>query len=188
MDGKTFTLAVASATLATVTTYFLLGRQKKVRAADNPKFQAALKSVLARLAQIKVVPVVAIDDAADAVPLAQALVDGGLPCAEITFRTAAAEDAIRAVAKANLPGMLIGAGTVLDIDMAQRAVAAGAHFLVAPGLNLEVVEWAIKNGVPIVPGVVTPSEIEAAMSVGLRTCKFFPAGSMGGLSTLKSIR
>jgi hypothetical protein len=125
MDTKSATIAISSAALAAVATYFLLGKQKKVRAADYPEFQTKLAAVLARLAEIKVVPVVAIDDAADAVPLARALVDGGLPCAEITFRTAAAEDAIRAVAQANLPGMLIGAGTVLDVDQAQRAVAAG---------------------------------------------------------------
>ena len=141
----------------------------------------------ARLAELRVVPVVTIDDAADAAGLAGALADGGLPIAEITFRTDAAAEAIAAI-RAARPDVLVGAGTVLDAATVDRAMAAGAHFIVAPGHNPAVVAYALSRGVSVVPGVVTPSEIEAAMSQGLRVLKFFPAEASGGPAYLSAVR
>lgn len=141
----------------------------------------------ARLAELRVVPVVTIDDAADAAGLAVALAAGGLPIAEITFRTDAAAEAI-AVMKAAQPEVLIGAGTVLDAVTVDRALDAGAEFIVAPGFNPTVVAYALSRGVAVVPGVVTPSEIEAAMSLGLRVLKFFPAEASGGPGYLSAVR
>ncbi|MBQ9009780.1 MAG: bifunctional 4-hydroxy-2-oxoglutarate aldolase/2-dehydro-3-deoxy-phosphogluconate aldolase [Clostridia bacterium] len=142
--------------------------------------------VLKELSLIGIVPVIAINDAADAVPLAQALCDGGLPCAEVTFRTAAAEEAIRNMTKA-FPDMLVGAGTVLTNDQVDRAVAAGAKFIVSPGLNPETVKHCQKIGIPVCPGTSNPSDIELALSLGLKTVKFFPAEAAGGLKYIKSI-
>jgi 2-dehydro-3-deoxyphosphogluconate aldolase / (4S)-4-hydroxy-2-oxoglutarate aldolase len=141
--------------------------------------------VLRRISQIKLIPMVVMDKAEHASAFADALVQGGLPVAEITFRTAAAEAAIRSLAKRG--DLLVGAGTVLSIEQADRAIDAGAQFLVAPGTNPKVVEHALKRGVPMVPGVATPSEIELAMSLGASALKFFPAENLGGVGTLKAL-
>lgn len=145
-----------------------------------------MDDVLQQIGELGVVPVVAIDDAANAAPLGAALLAGGLPCAEITFRTAAAADAIRALADA-YPDMLVGAGTVLSVEQAQQAASAGARFIVSPGFDAAVVDWCLSNGLPVTPGVVTPSEITAALNKGLQVLKFFPAEAMGGLKVLKAI-
>jgi 2-dehydro-3-deoxyphosphogluconate aldolase / (4S)-4-hydroxy-2-oxoglutarate aldolase len=137
------------------------------------------------LESLRIVPVVVIEDAAQSAPLGAALKAGGLPCAEITFRTAAAAAAITAMSAD--PAMLVGAGTVLTTDQAQAAVDAGARFLVSPGFSAKVVEWALARQVPIIPGVVTPTEIQMALEYGLRVVKFFPAGNYGGAKTLKSL-
>ncbi len=142
--------------------------------------------VFQRLADIRIVPVIAIDDAAQALPLADALTAGGLPLAEITFRTPAAEAAIRAIASER-PGFLVGAGTVLDPDTARRAQDAGARFAVAPGLNPRVVQTALDIGLPFVPGVATPSDIERGLEFGLRLLKFFPAEALGGVKLLSAM-
>ena len=134
---------------------------------------------------MKLIPVVVIEDAADALPLGQALIDGGLPCAEVTFRTAAAPDAISAMSK--LDGLLLGAGTVLTVDQAKQAVDCGAKFIVTPGFNPKVVGYCVDNDIPITPGVCTPTGIEAALGFGLEVVKFFPAEAYGGLATLKAI-
>jgi 2-dehydro-3-deoxyphosphogluconate aldolase/(4S)-4-hydroxy-2-oxoglutarate aldolase len=141
----------------------------------------------ARIAELRVVPVVTIDDAADAAGLAGALFDGGLPVVEITFRTDAAAEAIAAI-RAARPDMLVGAGTVLDGVTVDRALDAGAEFIVAPGFNPSMVVHAQVRGVAVIPGVVTPSEIEAAMSLGLRVLKFFPAEASGGPGYLSAVR
>lgn len=139
-----------------------------------------------KLKRIGIVPVVVLDDAKDAFPLAEALCKGGLPCAEVTFRTAAAEESIRIMAKA-FPDMLVGAGTVLTIEQADRAIDAGAKFVVSPGFNPKVTEHVLKRGVPMTPGVCTPTEIEAAMQFGLDVLKFFPAEPSGGLNMIKAL-
>jgi len=140
----------------------------------------------AKLREMGIVPVVKIDDAAQALPLADALTAGGLPCAEITFRTDAAADAIRAI-RENRPDMLVGAGTVLTLEQLERAVEAGSQFIVSPGLNPEIVKAAQAAGLPIYPGCATPTEVEAAMTLGLRTVKFFPAEAAGGTVMLSSL-
>jgi 2-dehydro-3-deoxyphosphogluconate aldolase/(4S)-4-hydroxy-2-oxoglutarate aldolase len=140
--------------------------------------------ILHRLAKLKLIPMVVMDRADHAAGFGDALVAGGLPVAEITFRTPAAEAAIRAMADRG--DVLVGAGTVLTTELADRAIGAGAQFIVAPGTNPKVVEHVLKRGVPMVPGVVTPSEIELATSLGAPVLKFFPAENMGGVSTLKA--
>ena len=142
--------------------------------------------ILKQLSMIGIVPVIAIDYAADAVPLAQALCEGGLPCAEVTFRTAAAAEAIANMTKA-FPDMLVGAVTVLTNEQVDRAVAAGAKFIVSPGLNPETVRHCQEIGIPVCPGTSNPSDIEVALSLGLKTVKFFPAEAAGGLKYIKSI-
>jgi len=146
-----------------------------------------MQAFATRLAELRVVPVVTIEDAADAAGLAAALVAGGLPIAEITFRTDAAAEAIAAI-RAAQPDVLVGAGTVLDAATVDRAVDAGAEFIVAPGLNQAMVGRALERGVAVVPGVVTPSEIEAAIALGLRVLKFFPAEASGGPGYLSAVR
>lgn len=133
-----------------------------------------------------VVPVIKIDRAQDAVPLAAALCKGGLACAEVTFRTNAAEESIRAMTAA-YPDMLVGAGTILTIEQADAAVAAGARFIVSPGLNPQVVRHCLDKGYPVLPGVVTPSEVEQALSFGLEVVKFFPAEAAGGLKMIQAM-
>ena len=135
--------------------------------------------------QIGIIPVVVLDDAKDAKPLGEALVKGGLPAAEVTFRTDAAEESIRIMSK--VEGLLVGAGTVLTIEQAKRAVDAGAKFIVSPGLNPDVVKWCIDENVPVTPGVQTPTEIEKALSLGLTTVKFFPAEPAGGMKMIKAV-
>jgi 2-dehydro-3-deoxyphosphogluconate aldolase / (4S)-4-hydroxy-2-oxoglutarate aldolase len=141
--------------------------------------------ILKRLAELKLIPMVVMDKAEHAAPFADALVRGGLPVAEITFRTPAAEPAIRAMAQRK--DLIVGAGTVLSTEQAERAIGAGAQFIVAPGMNPKIVEHVLKRGVPMVPGVVTPSEVELAMSIGASALKFFPAENMGGVATLKAL-
>ncbi len=141
--------------------------------------------VIARLAQLRVIPVIVIENAADAKPLAEALLAGGLPCAEVTFRTAAALEAIKAIAQ--IPGMLVGAGTVLKPEQAQAAADAGAQFIVTPGFNPRVVGACLSHGIPITPGVSDPTSIEMALEHGLDVVKFFPAEACGGLPYLKAI-
>jgi len=145
-----------------------------------------MNEILKKIGELGIVPVVKIDNAADAVPLGKALMEGGSPLAEITFRTDAAEEAIGNIAKA-LPEMLVGAGTVLTVEQAQRAVNAGAKFMASPGFNPAVVEFCVKKGIPITPGCSNPSDIEMALGFGLEVVKFFPAESFGGLSTLKAM-
>lgn len=135
---------------------------------------------------IGLVPVVKIDDAAKAVPLAKAMIKGGLPVAEITFRTAAAEQAIKNIST-ECPEMLVGAGTVINPELAKKAVSAGATFVVSPGLNEETVKWCNENNVPVVPGVCTPSDVEKGLSLGLDVLKFFPAEASGGVNMLKNL-
>ena len=143
-------------------------------------------TVLERLANSGVVPVVVLDDAKDAVPTANAMVAGGIDVMEITFRTAAAPDAIKAVAE-NCPDMLVGAGTVLNLEQCKKAVAMGAKFIVSPGFDAEVVDWCIANDIPVTPGCVTPTEITAAVNRGLKVIKFFPANVYGGLNAMKNL-
>ena len=142
--------------------------------------------VLDRLHGCGVVPVVVLDDVKDAVATAKALLAGGVDVMEITFRTAAAADSIKAVAE-NCPDMLVGAGTVITLDQCKQAVECGAKFIVSPGFDEEVVRWCVERSVPITPGCVTPSEIMAAMKLGLTVVKFFPAGVYGGLSAMKAL-
>ncbi len=143
-------------------------------------------TVLEELSLIGIVPVIALDDAKDASPLGKALCDGGLPAAEITFRTAAAEESIRIMAK-EFPNMIIGAGTVLTTEQVDRAVNAGASFIVSPGLNPRVVQYCVSKNIPIVPGCANPSDIEVAIELGLNTVKFFPAEAAGGIKMIKAM-
>lgn len=138
------------------------------------------------IAKRKIVPVVALDEEKDAVALADALIGGGLPVAEITFRTAAAEGAIRAIAQER-PEMLVGAGTITNMDQAKRAIEAGAKFLVTPGFSDEITAYAVEQGVPIFPGVCTPTEIMMTLKYDLPAVKFFPAAQYGGLATIKAL-
>ncbi len=136
--------------------------------------------------KIGVVPVVALDDAKDAKNLAKALVEGGLPCAEVTFRTEAAEESIRIMAEA-YPEMLVGAGTVLTTEQVDRAIAAGGKFIVSPGFDPEIVDYCIEREIPVFPGIITPSELAQAVKRGLKVVKFFPAESFGGVNTIKNL-
>ena len=140
-------------------------------------------NVTETIQKMGVVPVVVLNDTKDAAPLAKALVEGGLPCAEVTFRTEAAEESIRIMAS-EFPEMFVGAGTVLTID---RAVAAGAKFIVSPGFDPEIVDYCIEKNIPIYPGCITPSEIAQAVKRGLEVIKFFPAEQFGGVSTIKAL-
>ncbi|MBR3350041.1 MAG: bifunctional 4-hydroxy-2-oxoglutarate aldolase/2-dehydro-3-deoxy-phosphogluconate aldolase [Solobacterium sp.] len=133
-----------------------------------------------------VVPVVVLNDVKDALPLAKALVEGGLACAEVTFRTDAAEESIRVMSEA-YPEMLVGAGTVLTTEQVDRALNAGAKFIVSPGFDPEIVDYCLEKKVPVYPGTVTPSEVAQAVKRGLTICKFFPAEQFGGLSTIKAL-
>ena len=133
-----------------------------------------------------VVPVVVLNDAKDAAPLAKSLVEGGLPCAEVTFRTEAAEESIRIMAS-EFPEMFVGAGTVLTIDQVDRAVAAGAKFIVSPGFDPEIVDYCLSKDIPVYPGCITPSEVAQAVKRGLKVIKFFPAEQFGGVSTIKAL-
>lgn len=143
-------------------------------------------SIYDEIARLKIVPVVALDDEKDAVALADALIGGGLPVAEITFRTAAAEGAIRAIAQQR-PEMLVGAGTITNMGQAKRAIEAGAKFLVTPGFSDEITAYAVEREVPIFPGVCTPTEIMMTLKYNLPVVKFFPAAQYGGLATIKAL-
>ena len=145
-----------------------------------------MMNVLDRLKQSGVVPVVVLDDAKDALPIAKALLAGDVDVMEITFRTAAAADSIKAVAE-SCPDMLVGTGTVVTLDQCKQALECGAKFIVAPGFDPEVVAWCVERNVPITPGCVTPTEIMAARKLGLNVVKFFPAGVYGGLKAMKAL-
>lgn len=145
-----------------------------------------MSQVFDKLSLAGLVPVIKVEDASDAVPLCQALLDGGLPVAEITFRSAAAQQAIENV-HAALPQVMLGAGTVLTVDQVKRAVAAGATYIVAPGFNPQVVGYCVGNGIAVLPGCANPSDIEAALGFGLDTVKFFPSEALGGLKMIKAM-
>ena len=145
-----------------------------------------MNEVLKQIEKIGIVPVVVLNDAKDAEPLGKALCEGGLPCAEVTFRTDAAEESIRIMAE-KFPEMLVGAGTVLTIEQVDRAVNAGAKFIVSPGLNPKVVAYCVEKGIPVTPGTANPSNVEQAMEFGLDVVKFFPAEQAGGLAYIKAI-
>jgi 2-dehydro-3-deoxyphosphogluconate aldolase/(4S)-4-hydroxy-2-oxoglutarate aldolase len=147
---------------------------------------ASATDALERLRVVRIVPVITIDDPDDAVPLARALAAGGLACAEITFRTPRAAEALRRIT-AEVPELFAGAGTVLTPEQAKGARDAGAQFIVAPGFGPRTVEYCLDKGIPVYPGVATPTEIEAALEKGLTTLKFFPAEPMGGLAYLKAV-
>ena len=143
-------------------------------------------TVLERLRNSIVVPVVVLDDVKDAVPTANAMAAGGVDVMEITFRTAAAPECIKAVSE-NCPDVLVGAGTIVNLEQCKLAVEMGAKFIVSPGFDAEVVAWCVENDIPVCPGCVTPTEIMAALKFGLKVLKFFPANVYGGLKALKSL-
>ena len=142
--------------------------------------------VLTRLANSIVVPVVVLDKVEDAIPTAKAMAAGGIDTMEITFRTACAPEAIKAVAD-NCPDVLVGAGTIVNLEQCKLAVEKGAKFIVSPGFDAEVVEWCIENGIAVTPGCVTPTEIMGALKYGLKMVKFFPANVYGGLNAMKNL-
>lgn len=142
--------------------------------------------IFEEFSKIGIIPVVVLDDAKDAAPLAKVLCENGLPCAEVTFRTAAAEEAIKTMTR-DFPDMLVGAGTVLTIEQADKAINAGAKFIVAPGLNPKIVQHCLDQSVPVTPGTQTPSEMEQALELGLKVVKFFPAEPAGGLNMIKAV-
>lgn len=150
------------------------------------KEKKIMNEVLEKIQKIGIVPVVVLNDAKDAEPLAKALCNGGLPCAEVTFRTDAAEESIRIMSE-KYPEMLVGAGTVLTTEQVDRAVAAGAKFIVSPGLNPKIVKYCVEKNIPITPGIFTPSEAEQAIENGLEVVKFFPAEPAGGLKMIKAM-
>ena len=145
-----------------------------------------MENIMVQIEKTGVIPVVVINDVEDAEPLAQALCEGGLPCAEVTFRTAAAEESIRKMTDI-YPNMLIGAGTVLTTEQVDRAVVAGAKFIVSPGFDPEVVDYCILKQIPVFPGCITPSEVAQAAKRGLKVVKFFPAAQFGGVSTIQAL-
>jgi Entner-Doudoroff aldolase len=145
-----------------------------------------MSQIIQELGELGLIPVVQIEHPEDAFNLGKALLDGGLPCAEITFRTESAVKAIEIIAR-TLPDIILGAGTVLTTGHAEEAVSAGARFIVAPGFNPKVVDWCLQRSVPVIPGVATPTEIEMALDKGLTLLKYFPAQAMGGVEMLKAI-
>ena len=145
-----------------------------------------MNKVLEEISKIGIVPVIALDHVEDAAPLAKALCDGGLPCAEVTFRTAAAEESIRLMHEA-YPDMVLAAGTVLTTEQVDRAVAAGASVIVSPGFDPEIVDYCISKNIPVMPGIVTPSELAQAVKRGLTRVKFFPATAAGGIKMIKAM-
>jgi 2-dehydro-3-deoxyphosphogluconate aldolase/(4S)-4-hydroxy-2-oxoglutarate aldolase len=145
-----------------------------------------MNDILIKISAFGIIPVIKIDDEDKAVPLAKALCAGGLPLAEVTFRTDKAEESIRRICK-ELPDMLVGAGTVLTVEQVDQAVGAGAKFIVSPGFNRNVVSYCIGKGITVLPGVSSPSDMEAALELGLDTVKFFPAEQLGGVSYLKAV-
>lgn len=156
---------------------------------DNNSFlirRIIMNAVLEKFQKIGIIPVVVLDDAKDAEALGKALMEGGLPAAEVTFRTDAAEESIRIMSE-KFPDMLVGAGTVLTTEQVDRAVAAGAKFIVSPGLNPKVVKYCIEKNIPVTPGTQTPTEMEQAIELGLDIVKFFPAEPAGGLKMIKAV-
>ena len=145
-----------------------------------------MSDLVNKLYNVGIVPVIVINDAKDAKPLAEALYKGGLPCAEVTFRTDAAEESIKIITDA-FPDMIVGAGTILTTEQVDRAIGAGAKFIVSPGLNPKIVAYCTQKGVPIIPGCANPSDIEQALEQGLDVVKFFPAEAAGGLNMIKSM-
>lgn len=145
-----------------------------------------MKTIEEQFREYAVVPVVVLDNAKDAVPLAEALTEGGLPCAEVTFRTEAAEESIRLMSE-KYPEMLVGAGTVLTIEQVDRAVATGAKFIVSPGFDPEIVDYCLEKKIPVFPGCVTPSEVAQAAKRGMKVIKFFPAEQAGGIARIKAM-
>ena len=145
-----------------------------------------MNPVLEQIQKIGIIPVVVLDDAKDAEPLAKALCEGGLPCAEVTFRTEAAEECIRIMSE-KYPEMFVGAGTVLTTEQVDRAVAAGAKFIVSPGLNPRIVKYCVEKGIVITPGCANASDMEQALENGLEVVKFFPAEPAGGLNMIKAL-
>lgn len=145
-----------------------------------------MKTIAEQFYGYGVVPVVVLEDVKDALPLAAALVEGGLPCAEVTFRTEAAEESIRLMSE-KYPEMLVGAGTVLTIEQVDRAVTAGAKFIVSPGFDPEIVDYCLEKKIPVFPGCVTPSEVAQAVKRGLQVVKFFPAEQAGGVAMIKAM-
>lgn len=145
-----------------------------------------MKELAEKFQKFGVVPVVVLEDTKDAAPLAKALVEGGLPCAEVTFRTEAAEASIRLMAE-QFPEMLIGAGTVLTKEQVDAAVKAGAKFIVSPGFDPEIVDYCLEKEIPILPGCISPSEVAQAVKRGLNIIKFFPAEAAGGLAMIKAM-
>ena len=143
-------------------------------------------NVTETIQKMGVVPVVVLNDAKDAAPLAKALCEGGLPCAEVTFRTDAAEESIR-IMTTEFPEMFVGAGTVLTVEQVDRAVAAGAKFIVSPGFDPEIVDYCLSKEIPVFPGCITPSEVSQAVKRGLKVVKFFPAEQFGGVATIKAL-
>lgn len=153
---------------------------------EKKKEKKIMNEVLEKIQKIGIVPVVVLNDAKDAEPLAKALCNGGLPCAEVTFRTAAAEESIRLMHEA-YPDMVLAAGTVLTTEQVDRAVAAGASVIVSPGFDPEVVDYCISKNIPVMPGIVTPSELAQAVKRGLTRVKFFPATAAGGVKMIKAM-
>lgn len=145
-----------------------------------------MEAVTKQMEELKIVPVVVLNNAGDAEALGKALCDGGLPCAEVTFRTEAAEESIRIMAE-KFPAMLVGAGTVLTKEQVDRAIRAGAKFIVSPGFDAEIVDYCIAKEIPVFPGCITPSEVAQAVKRGLKVLKFFPAKQFGGVDTIKAI-
>ena len=150
------------------------------------KGESMMKTLEERFYDYAVVPVVVLNDAVDAIPLADALIKGGLPCAEVTFRTDAAEESIRRICE-SFPDMLVGAGTVLTTEQVERAYKAGAQFIVSPGFDPEIIDYCISIGLPVLPGCITPSEIAQAVKRGLKVVKFFPAEQSGGVAMIKAM-
>lgn len=143
-------------------------------------------SIYEKIHECGIIPVIKLENPEKSVALGKALLDGGINCAEVTFRTATAAETIKRMSDA-FPEMTVGAGTVLTTDQAQKAVWCGAQFIVSPGLNPKVLSWCIDRNIPVIPGIATPTELEAALDLGLTTVKFFPAEAFGGLKTLKAI-
>lgn len=150
------------------------------------KGESMMKTLEERFYDYAVVPVVVLNNADDAVPLADALIKGGLPCAEVTFRTDAAEESIRRICE-SFPDMLVGAGTVLTTKQVESAYKAGAKFIVSPGFDHEIIDYCISIGLPVLPGCITPSEIAQAVKRGLKVVKFFPAEQSGGVAMIKAM-
>lgn len=145
-----------------------------------------MDEIIAKLSSFSIVPVVVLDKADDAEPLADALYNGGLPCAEVTFRTVCAKDAIKIMLN-KYPDMMVGAGTVLTIDQVKDAIGSGAKFIVTPGFDPEIVDYCLENDIPIFPGVITPSELAQAYKRNLKVVKFFPAEQFGGVKTIEAL-